>query len=75
MMGAWFRAFAEAAQGVIQRPRVCRILCPFHREQTPSCMVHLDRREYVCFGCGREGPVSDIPDNCLPDTLRAELQR
>lgn len=35
------------------RHRVC---CPFHRENTPSCIVDPDNR-YHCFGCGADGDV------------------
>lgn len=29
------------------------ILCPFHEENTPSCLI--DRDAYYCFGCGQYG--------------------
>jgi DNA primase len=34
-------------------------LCPFHVEQTPSLIVAGDT--YHCLGCGRTGPVSELP--------------
>lgn len=35
-----------------------RILCPFHEERTPSCVIYAT--QYVCFGCGKRGPVSEL---------------
>lgn len=37
-----------------------KILCPFHRERTPSMKV--DER-YHCFGCGADGSVIDFVAN------------
>lgn len=34
------------------------ILCPFHREQTPSCMVEDDA--FNCFGCGERGDLGKL---------------
>jgi hypothetical protein len=33
------------------------IKCPFHEENTPSCVIDLDRNMFHCFGCGKEGKV------------------
>jgi len=33
------------------------ILCPFHKEKTPSCFLYEDH--YHCFGCNRHGDVID----------------
>lgn len=35
-----------------------RILCPFHKESTPSCVIY--PTHYVCYGCGARGPLNDI---------------
>lgn len=35
-----------------------RILCQFHKEDTPSLALYGDR--YFCFGCGARGPVKDL---------------
>lgn len=37
------------------------ILCPFHQEKTPSCHIDRARGLYVCFGCGKTGPISELP--------------
>jgi DNA primase len=31
------------------------ILCPFHEEKTPSCMLDSEKREYFCFSCDAKG--------------------
>jgi DNA primase len=31
--------------------------CPFHKEQTPSFVVHDDKGRYHCFGCGADGDL------------------
>lgn len=36
---------------------VQRILCPWHEEDTPSCVVYADHVK--CFGCGRSGSLSE----------------
>lgn len=36
------------------------ILCPFHRETTPSCSIHLAKRIFHCFGCGAKGTIIDF---------------
>lgn len=41
-----------------------RVLCPFHIEQTPSCVIYGDR--YKCFGCGKHGPISELPESKRP---------
>jgi hypothetical protein len=35
--------------------RTGKVLCPFHRERTPSFSVDLDAEVFHCFGCGVEG--------------------
>ncbi|MDX4947324.1 CHC2 zinc finger domain-containing protein, partial [Providencia manganoxydans] len=35
------------------------LLCPFHDEKTPSCVISPDKNLYHCFGCGAGGSVLD----------------
>jgi hypothetical protein len=38
-----------------------RILCQFHREETPSCILYPDGY-YKCFSCGAYGRIKDLRD-------------
>ena len=38
---------------IVKVPRSNHILCPFHKEKTPSC--HITKSLYFCFGCGAGG--------------------
>lgn len=35
-----------------------RILCPVHKEHTPSCVLYED--SWHCFGCGARGSLSEL---------------
>jgi hypothetical protein len=35
------------------------VLCPWHAEKTPSCLMNIDANEVVCFGCGAAGTVAE----------------
>lgn len=37
--------------------RTWRLLCPFHAERTPSCIVYEADEHFHCFGCGAHGDV------------------
>lgn len=37
------------------------ILCPFHKEKTPSCITYTDGT-FHCCGCGKRGNVSEFPE-------------
>lgn len=38
-------------------------LCPFHEERTPSCNFDPEHDSFHCFGCGKEGRISDYPEH------------
>ncbi|HVH76565.1 MAG TPA: CHC2 zinc finger domain-containing protein [Stellaceae bacterium] len=43
------------------------ILCPFHRETEPSCLIDHSRNRFRCFGCGESGSILDFVaklENC-----------
>jgi hypothetical protein len=35
-----------------------RVVCPYHKERTPSCVLYSDH--YRCYGCGKTGPLTDL---------------
>src|SRR5437763_9153291 len=35
-------------------------LCCFHKEKTPSLKIHLGKKVFNCFGCGKHGNVLDF---------------
>lgn len=43
------------------RIRICpqkyKIVCPFHLERTPSCVVNEKTMTYYCLSCGKSGDV------------------
>ncbi|MEQ9878191.1 DNA primase [Pectobacterium aroidearum] len=70
------------AQGrkVVKRGKDVVVLCPFHQENTPSCVISPDKNLYHCFGCDAGGSVLDwvmkTENLSLPhavDKLRREL--
>lgn len=36
------------------------IICPFHDEDTPSCMIYVNDDKFHCFGCQASGDVIDF---------------
>ena len=40
--------------------RDLKVLCPFHKEKTPSFSVFFDMQFYRCFGCGTGGGCFDF---------------
>ncbi|ATY92716.1 DnaG primase-like protein [Pectobacterium atrosepticum SCRI1043] len=70
------------AQGrqVFKRGKDWVVLCPFHQEKTPSCVISLEKNLYHCFGCDAGGSVIDwvmktegLSLHRAVDRLRAEL--
>ena len=36
------------------------ILCPFHKEKTPSCIVDFKNETYRCLSCGKTGTIREL---------------
>lgn len=36
------------------------VLCPFHIERTPSCVIDYKRLQFICLSCHRAGPVKYV---------------
>ena len=36
------------------------VLCPFHKESTPSMQINTIQKIYHCFGCGEAGTENDF---------------
>lgn len=47
-----------------------KIICPFHQEDTPSCVLYSNG--YFCFGCGARGKLEELDGIELPP--REELE-
>lgn len=39
------------------------IICPFHDEKSPSCMIYADEDKFHCFGCQAHGDAIDFYQN------------
>lgn len=51
------------------------IICPFHDEDTPSCMIYVNQDKYHCFGCQAQGDVIDFYQNYLEIEFDEALAR
>ena len=37
------------------------MLCPFHKERTPSCVVNTRKyKNFICYGCGQRGGMREL---------------
>ena len=43
-----------------RRGQEIMILCPFHKERTPSCSINVDNGSYYCFGCHAKGTIYEL---------------
>jgi hypothetical protein len=37
-----------------------KVCCPFHKEKTPSFCFSEKQERYCCFGCDKNGSLSDL---------------
>lgn len=51
------------------------VLCPFHDEKTPSCVISPEKNLYHCFGCGAGGSVIDWMMHTEKLSLRRAVER
>ncbi|WJM81107.1 DNA primase [Pectobacterium brasiliense] len=65
---------------VFKRGKDYVVLCPFHQEKTPSCVISPEKNLYHCFGCDAGGSVLDwvmktegLSLHRAVDRLRGEL--
>ncbi|MGK4332233.1 CHC2 zinc finger domain-containing protein [Lonsdalea quercina] len=65
------------AQGrqVFKRGKDVVVLCPFHQEKTPSCVLSPEKNLYHCFGCNAGGSVLDWVMQTERLSLRKAVER
>lgn len=44
----------QTIPGRRDRAKTC---CPFHQEETPSCVLFFPEQRFMCFSCGAEGSL------------------
>lgn len=47
-------------KNMFKKTRSIKIICPFHKETTPSCVISEDK--YHCFGCGKNGNINELKE-------------
>ncbi|EAY4651118.1 toprim domain-containing protein [Salmonella enterica] len=52
-----------------------KVLCPFHDEKTPSCVISPEKNLYHCFGCNAGGSVLDWVMHTEKLSLRKAVER
>lgn len=50
-------------------------LCPFHKEDRPSCAISLSTGKYRCRSCGKTGPFQDISKEKVHEPVKAYIYR
>ena len=48
------------------------MLCPFHKEKTPSCTVSPRFKIFYCFGCGETGNFDKLMEKFLENKNQTE---
>lgn len=51
------------------------VICPFHDEKTPSCMIYVNEDKFHCFGCQASGDVIDFYQKTLDIEFDEALSR
>lgn len=51
------------------------VLCPFHRERSPSCKIELERKIFHCFGCGEKGNLLEFVAKLEDADLRTAAEK
>ncbi|MFE8118542.1 CHC2 zinc finger domain-containing protein [Brenneria goodwinii] len=60
---------------VFKRGKDFVVLCPFHQEKTPSCVLSPEKNLYHCFGCNAGGSVLDWVMQTERLSLRKAVER
>ncbi|MEI6178742.1 MAG: CHC2 zinc finger domain-containing protein, partial [Verrucomicrobiota bacterium] len=69
-------ALFERAGHSVRRSGSARFACcPFHEEDTPSCMIDDDAGRFHCFGCGEAGDAIDFHQKTWGTSLQETLAR
>ncbi|ENA6191535.1 toprim domain-containing protein [Salmonella enterica subsp. enterica] len=60
---------------MVKKGKDFTVLCPFHDEKTPSCVISLEKNLYHCFGCDVGGSVLDWVMHTEKLSLRKAVER
>jgi DNA primase len=52
-----------------------KLLCPFHDDNNPSCVVYKDSEYYQCYACGEKGDVFNYLWHARKMSYKQALQR
>jgi DNA primase len=50
-------ALEEDGIELIDKGNHYKLLCPFHDDNNPSCVIYKDSEYYQCYACGEKGDV------------------
>jgi DNA primase catalytic core len=60
---------------MVKKGKDFTVLCPFHDEKTPSCVISPEKNLYHCFGCDAGGSVLDWVMHTEKLSLRKAVER